>query len=94
MPRSAATRDGRLELRATMEEKRLLAAAAAYERLDVTTFIMRQVLPAARDIVDRNERVVLSERDTVRVLELLENPPKPTEALIEAARAFREQTGQ
>ncbi len=94
MPRSAATRDGRLELRAPMEEKRLLAAAAAYERLDVTTFIMRQVLPAARDIVDRNERVVLSERDTVRVLELLENPPKPTEALIEAARAFREQTGQ
>ena len=93
MPRSA-TRDGRLELRATIEEKRLLAAAAAYERLDVTTFIMRQVLPAARDIVDRNERILLSDRDTVRVLELLENPPKPTEALIKAARAFREQTGQ
>jgi uncharacterized protein (DUF1778 family) len=94
MPRSTATRDGRLELRATMEEKRLLAAAAAYERLDVTSFIMRQVLPAARDIVDRNERIVLSERDTARVLELLENPPKPTAALLEAARAFREQTGQ
>jgi uncharacterized protein (DUF1778 family) len=94
MPRSTATRDGRLELRATKEEKRLLAAAAAYERLDVTTFIMRQVLPAAQDIVDRNERIVLSERDTGRVLELLENPPKPTAALIEAARAFSEQTGQ
>jgi len=94
MPRSTATRDGRLELRATKEEKRLLAAAAAYERLDVTTFIMRQVLPAAQDIVDRNERIVLSERDTARVLELLENPPKPTAALIEAARAFSEQTGQ
>ena len=94
MPRSAATRDGRLELRATKEEKRLLAAAAAYERLDVTAFIMRQVLPAAQDIVDRNERIVLSERDTTRVLELLENPPKPTAALLEAARAFSKQTGQ
>src|SRR3546814_11734763 len=56
------------------EEKRLLATAAAYERLDVTSFIMRNVLPAARDVVDRAERIVLSERDTVRVLELLENP--------------------
>ncbi len=94
MRRSAPTRDDRLELRATREEKRLLAAAAAYERLDVTTFIMRQVLPAAREVVERNERIVLSERDTARVLELLENPPKPTAALLTAARAHREQTGQ
>ena len=94
MPRSALTRDGRLELRATKEEKRLLAAAAAYERLDVTTFIMRQVLPAAQEVIERNERIVLSGRDTARVLELLENPPKPTAALLAAARSFREQTGQ
>ena len=45
-------RDGRIELRATSEEKRLLAAAAAYERLDLTSFIMRNVLPAARDVVE------------------------------------------
>ncbi|MFZ1109434.1 MAG: DUF1778 domain-containing protein [Rhodomicrobium sp.] len=94
MPRSSTPRDDRFELRATKEEKRLLAAAAAYERLDVTTFIMRQVLPAAQKVVDRNERIVLSERDTARVLELLENPPKLTPALLAAARGFREQTGQ
>lgn len=79
-------RDDRIELRATREEKRLLATAAAYERLDVTSFIMRNVLPAARDVVDRAERIVLSERDTDRVLELLENPPEPTPALMAAAR--------
>ena len=39
---------------------------------------MRNVLPAAREVLDRAERIVLSERDTVRVLALLENPPKPT----------------
>ena len=86
MTASMTTREGRIELRATKEEKQLLAAAAAYERLDVTSFIMRNVLPAARDVVDRAERMVLSERDTERVLELLENPPKPTPALIAAAR--------
>jgi uncharacterized protein (DUF1778 family) len=86
MATSTATRDDRIELRATKEEKRLLAAAAAHERLDVTSFIMRSVLPVARDVIDRAERIVLSERDTKRVLDLLENPPKPAKALLAAAR--------
>ncbi len=34
------------------------------KRLDLTAFVMRQVLPAARDIVQRNEKIVLSARDT------------------------------
>ena len=86
MAATSAAREDRIELRATKEEKRILATAAAYERLDVTSFIMRNVLPAARAVVDRAERIVLSERDTVRVLELLEDPPKPTPALIAVAR--------
>ncbi len=86
MAATHAAREDRIELRTTKEEKRLLATAAAHERLDVTSFIMRNVLPAAREVVDRAERIVLTERDTVRVLELLENPPKPTPALIAAAR--------
>lgn len=93
MPRTAVTRDDRLELRATREEKRLLAAAAAYERLDVTSFVMRSALPAARKVVDQNERIVLSGRDTARVMALLDNPPKPSKALLAAARAYRAQTG-
>ena len=86
MAADTASRDDRIELRTTKKEKRLLAAAAAHERLDVTSFIMRSVLPAAREVVDRAERIVLSKRDTKRVLALLENPPKPTPALLAAAR--------
>ncbi len=86
MSTTGAVRNDRIELRATSEEKRLLAAAAAYERLDLTSFVLRTVLPAARDVVDRAERLVLSERDTARVLDLLENPPQPTPALLAAAR--------
>jgi uncharacterized protein (DUF1778 family) len=78
-------RDDRIELRATREEKKLLSAAAAHERLDVTSFIMRAALPAARQAVKRAEHIILSERDSKRVLELLENPPKPTRALRSAA---------
>ena len=83
---ATAPRGERIELRATREEKRLLSAAAAHERLDLTSFIMRNALPAAREAVDRAERIVLSERDSERVLALLENPPEPTPALMAAAR--------
>jgi uncharacterized protein (DUF1778 family) len=86
MSTTRAAREDRIELRATKEEKRLLVTAAAYERLDVTSFIMRNVLPAAREVVGQAERIVLTERDSARVLELLENPPEPTPALMAAAR--------
>ncbi|HEY8697395.1 MAG TPA: DUF1778 domain-containing protein [Rhizomicrobium sp.] len=89
---SAAIREDRIELRATKEEKRLLVAAAAEERLDVTSFIMRRVLPHAREIVGQSERLVLSKRDSERVLRLLENPPKPKRALVEAARRRHRRT--
>ena len=86
MPRSDTARAERIELRATKEEKQLLTKAAAHERLDVTAFVMRAALPAAREIVDRADRIVLSERDTLRVLNLLENPPNATPALAAAMR--------
>jgi uncharacterized protein (DUF1778 family) len=86
MPRSDAGRAERIELRTTQEEKQLLTSAAAQERMDVTTFVMRAALPAAKEVMDRAERIVLTQRDTERVLLLLENPPKPTPALLAAAR--------
>jgi uncharacterized protein (DUF1778 family) len=57
------------------EEKWLLATAAAYKGLEMTSFIMPNVLPAAREVIDCAERITLSERDTRRVLDLLENRP-------------------
>jgi uncharacterized protein (DUF1778 family) len=65
----------------------VLAAAAAYERLDLTSFVMRSALLAAEEIVARHERVTLSARDSARVLNLLEHPPAA--ALRAAARRRR-----
>ena len=89
MATTAPARNDRIELRATKEEKRILVAAATRERLDVTSFIMRLALPAAREVVDQAERIVLSKRDSRHVLHLLENPPKPTRALLAAAKRRR-----
>ncbi len=91
IPTRSTTRGVLIELHASREEKRLLAAAAACQHLDVTSFVMRTVLPVAEEIVARNESFVLTDRDSVRILHLLERPPKPTPALRAAAkrREFR-----
>jgi uncharacterized protein (DUF1778 family) len=88
MPRQPAE-GNRIELRIKREEKALLARAAALERLDLTGFILRAVIPEARAVVDRSERLALSERDSLKVLDLLEHPPKPTARLKRAAKAGR-----
>ena len=86
MPRQT-TEGNRIELRIKAEEKALLARAAALEHLDLTGFILRRILPEARAVIDRAERLALSERDSLKVLDLLEHPPKPTPRLKRAAKA-------
>jgi uncharacterized protein (DUF1778 family) len=55
-------RDERIDSRASREQKRLLTAAAAYERMDLTTFVTRTTLPAEEEIVARNERIAEGSR--------------------------------
>lgn len=83
-------RSERIELRASPYEKNLLARAAVLEHLDLTSFVVRTAVPVAREIVERTERVVLSERDTLKVLDLLENPPPPNARLAAAIGAWAE----
>jgi uncharacterized protein (DUF1778 family) len=83
-----STRSDRIELRATSYEKSLLTRAAAIEHLDLTSLIMRIAVPIARNIIEQAEHALLSERDTLLVLDLLENPPPPSSKLIGAAKAW------
>ncbi len=86
MPREHVE-NGRVELRLRPEDKAVLARAAALERLDLTSFILRAALPRAQDVIAQSERLKLSERDSLRVLDLLENPPEATARLMRAAKA-------
>lgn len=50
--------------------------------------ILGAVRPAARAVIERAHRVEISQRDSLRVLELLENPPGPNKKLLAAAEAL------
>jgi uncharacterized protein (DUF1778 family) len=45
-------------------------------------------LRAAKAVIAEADRVRLSARDSLRVLDLLENPPKPNARLLAAAKAL------
>lgn len=74
----------RIEVRATSEEKQLIAAAAAESGKDMTGFVMGEILPAAQKVMERAQRILVSERDYQAILDALENPPEPTPRLLAA----------
>ena len=86
MPR-ALTDSGRVELRLRPEDKATLTRAASIKRLDLTGYILRAVLPQAQADIVEAEKLSLSERDSLRVLALLEDPPKASDRLVRAAKA-------
>jgi uncharacterized protein (DUF1778 family) len=75
-----------MSLRIRPEEKSTILRAVALQHTDLTDFVLRHTLLAAKAVIEKAERVQLSERDSLRVLDLLENPPAPNARLMAAAR--------
>ncbi len=88
MPRLAVEDNSRMSLRIAPEEKTILLRAAALKRTDLTDFVRQHSLKAARAVIEEAERLELSERDSLRVMDLLENPPKPNAKLLAAAKSL------
>ncbi|MCV9966906.1 DUF1778 domain-containing protein [Pararhizobium sp. BT-229] len=81
MPRAAVDDNERMNLRVKPEVKARLVRAAALRHTDLTDFVTRTALREAEAIIAEAEQVKLSERDSLLVLDLLENPPAPNAKL-------------
>jgi uncharacterized protein (DUF1778 family) len=77
----------RLGIRIDPETKSLVERAAALERRTVTDFCLRALTAASRQAIEKNEVLVLTERDRRTFFEVLMNPPKPNARLRRAFRA-------
>jgi uncharacterized protein (DUF1778 family) len=88
MPRVAIEDNSRVSLRIRPEEKAVLLRAAALEHTDLTGFVLRHTLHAAKSVIEKADHLRLSGRDSLRVLDLLENPPAPNAKLRAAAKAL------
>ena len=88
MPRVAVEDNSRMSLRIRAEEKATLLRAVALKHTDLTDFVLRHALRAAKAVIAEAERVQLSQRDSLRVLDLLEHPPAPNARMLAAARSL------
>ncbi len=86
---SGAVARQRIEVRTSEEIKALISEAALHSGLDLTSFILNAVVPAAREVIEAKERVRLSREDMKTIGDLLEKPPQPTPALLSAAVSAR-----
>ena len=68
------------------EDKATLMRAGALGQTDLTDVILRHAVDAARRVIERSEHLVLSERDSLQVLDALGNPPAPNAKLLALAR--------
>ena len=88
MPRAAVDDSERMNLRVKPEVKARLVRAAALRHTDLTDFVTRTALREAEAVIAEAEQVRLSERDSLLVLDLLENPPAPNARLRAAIAAL------
>lgn len=88
MPRVAVDDNERMNLRIRRDQKATLLRAAALKNTDLTDFVIQNALREAEAVIHEAEHLKLSERDSLRVLDLLENPPAPNAKLLNAAKAL------
>lgn len=88
MPQPSIENNYRMSLRIASEEKALLMRAVAIQGTTLTSFVTNASVEAARAVVQQAERIALSRRDSLHVLDVLENPPKPPNKLLLAAKAL------
>lgn len=91
-PRVSKTRPVRDRLNCRIDGRIKARAEEAAQVLgqDLTAFTETALDEKAQEVLAREERIVLSERDFERFVEIINNPKPPTPALIAARRAYQQ----
>lgn len=84
------SKQDRISARVPHEVYEKLALAAELTGATVNQFLVQSAIKEAQLVIEREQVIRLSRRDCERLLDLLENPPKPN-ARFEAAAKYYEQ---
>jgi uncharacterized protein (DUF1778 family) len=79
--------DDRITARLPRAKRVIIERAAAVYGATVNQFIVQTALDRAGEILEREELLRLSERDAKIFLAALENPPEPSQKLIDALKS-------
>lgn len=74
-------KEKRIEFRVPDEAKKTIEDAARLSNISLSSYILTVVLKQARIDLEQNETIVLNNHERDVLMEALDNPPKPTQAL-------------
>jgi uncharacterized protein (DUF1778 family) len=93
MPENSKSKDCRIDLRVTQEQKELLERAASFKGISLSAYTLFYILPAARQDIDFQERLVLSDSDRDLFMSVIENPPELSGKLRSAIKSYKDKYG-
>ncbi len=88
MPRSAARKRERINLRLDSAAKHRIEQAASFEGKTVSGFILSKALASADEAVRAHETMVLSKGDAEIFFDAILDPPPPNETLLRAIKEY------
>jgi uncharacterized protein (DUF1778 family) len=83
------TQDVRVVARIPPAVKDTLQQAADLSGATLNQFLVQSALTAAKEILEAERTIVLSERDAQKVFDLIEHPPTPNDRLLAAVEKHR-----
>ena len=88
---ATGTKESRLNIRCDLHARELLDKAAAYSRVSVSEFVLKNALASAEEVVQAHESITLKPEDFLAFLAALDAPQKPNAALKRAFERHAEQ---
>ncbi len=89
MPTSISKRDERVDLRLAGDLKALLARAASYSGMSLSSFLISVASDRAKEVVAEHETMMLSAQDWEAFLIALDNADRPRPKLKAAVERYR-----
>ncbi len=87
---SASSKDSRIDLRVTAEQKALLEKAASMQGVSLSAYTLLHLLPQAQKDIEAREKLTLTDRDRDLFLSAMANPPKLQGKLKTAIAEYRD----
>ena len=91
---SSISKDSRIDLRVTSEQKALLERAASLHGVSLSAYTLLNLLPIAQRDIENQETLTLTSRDRDLFLSALENPTPLKGKLKSAIASYRQKYEQ
>ncbi|MCD4719919.1 MAG: DUF1778 domain-containing protein [Desulfobacula sp.] len=83
----------RFQTRMPYHVHKKLIQAAELSGATLNQFVVQSALEKAKSVIEYDRVLNLTYNDALTLFEAVENPPKPNDKLIQAARAYKQEFG-